>query len=166
MAQKVSFFSQRPSPQNNGLNGAADLDAALVPFKCRRSSCAHGLGLTDGNELYLDGVIIGRNTLLMCLHYECGHENQWRPQQTGTVVRRDMVRQKGVVKYFKAQPSPASRYPSLKPVPCPHCEARVGFTDGTRFYAAELVIPHRVEYECLYCGERATWRPILKPCPC
>ena len=145
---------------------ALDLDAALTPFKCRRSSCAQGLGLTDGNELYLDGVIISRNTLLICTRYDCGHESQWRPQQKGTVVRRDKTRQTGIETYFQEIILPVIRHTQLQPVKCLHCEKRVGFSDGSRFYAAEVLIPHRVEYECLYCGERSIWRPVLKPCPC
>lgn len=166
MDQEISYPGQLPITPRHRLAMPVQLDAALKPFKCRRSSCAAALGLTDGNELYVDGVIIMRTTLLICTQHECGHESQWRPQQIGTQVRRDIIRQKGVIGHFETCAIPVQRYPQLQPVNCYHCDKRVAYSDGSRFFVADVLIPHRVEYECLYCGERGHWRPILKPCPC
>lgn len=164
MDQKVSPYSQ-PASQNGG--PLTPLATALRPFRCRLSSCQADLGLhgSKADAFYVGGLVIVSSVTLICLANHCGHESRWAVHN-GTHPARRAELVKLVEAWHATLPAINEVFPTLSHVPCFQCDAVLAYTDGSRLYVGQVVIPHFVKYACLHCGTRSTWRPIIKPCPC
>lgn len=159
----MNTFSAIHTPQRQ----TAPASPGLKVFNCDFARCKHPLALVDNQNLrlYLDGICIERYTMFICLHNECGFENQWHPKKKEFQTTYPFAYQ-DVARWFAQYIPLAKYYPTLSNVPCFKCQKVLSYTDGSRFYVANAVIPHRVDFACLYCGEKGKWRPTLKPCPC